>query len=71
MNKLVTILTIYFVLLNSLSYNKMGNKSAADVKSVSVDSAYVKGTFGYDLNFLKQYHKDLVLLGDSAGAITL
>jgi len=71
MNKLVTILTIYFVLLNSLSYNKMGNKSAADVKSVSVDSAYVKGTFGYDLNFLKQYHKDLVLLGDSAGAIAL
>ena len=49
----------------------MGNKSAADVKSVSVDSAYVKGTFGYDLNFLKQYHKDLVLLGDSAGAIAL
>jgi len=26
------------------------------------------GTFGYDLNFLRQYHKDIVVLGDSAGA---
>jgi hypothetical protein len=26
------------------------------------------GTFGYDLNFLRQYHKDLVVLGDSTGA---
>ena len=23
-----------------------------------------KGTFGFDLQFLKQYHKDLILLGD-------
>ena len=23
-----------------------------------------KGTFQYDLNFLKKYHKDLVVLGD-------
>lgn len=30
---------------------------------------FTKGSFGYDLNFLKQYHKDLVLLSqDSAGA---
>jgi hypothetical protein len=28
----------------------------------------MKGTFGYDLNFLKQYHKDLVVLGDNEGA---
>lgn len=26
---------------------------------------YTKGTFGYDLNFLNQYHKDLVLLHDA------
>ena len=25
-----------------------------------------KGTFGYDLQFLKQYHKDLILLGDES-----
>ena len=30
---------------------------------------YKKGTFGYDLDFLKKYHKDLVVLGDdSTGA---
>jgi hypothetical protein len=26
---------------------------------------FVKGTFGYDLDFLKQYHKDLIVLGDN------
>lgn len=26
------------------------------------------GTFGYDLQFLKQYHKDLILLGDESDA---
>jgi hypothetical protein len=29
---------------------------------------FMKGTFGYDLDFLKQYHKDIVVLGDSASA---
>ena len=31
-------------------------------------SKFMDGTFGYDLNFLKQYHKDLVVLGDNTGA---
>src|SRR6187402_3109275 len=31
-------------------------------------SKFIDGTFGYDLNFLRQYHKDIVVLGDSAGA---
>jgi len=31
-------------------------------------SKFMDGTFGYDLNFLSQYHKDLVVLGDSTGA---
>jgi hypothetical protein len=26
----------------------------------------IKGTFGYDLKFLKKYHKDLILLGDES-----
>ncbi|HEU5168327.1 MAG TPA: DUF6786 family protein [Chitinophagaceae bacterium] len=30
-------------------------------------SKFIDGTFGYDLNFLKQYHKDLIVLGDSSG----
>lgn len=29
---------------------------------------YRKGTFGYDLQLLKQYHKDLILLGDGSDA---
>jgi len=29
---------------------------------------YIKGTFGYDLQFLKKYHKDLILLGDESDA---
>lgn len=37
---------------------------AVDTNSVEFE----KGTFGYDINFLKQYHKDIVMLGDSAGA---
>ena len=31
-------------------------------------SKFIDGTFGYDLNFLRKYHKDIVVLGDSAGA---
>jgi hypothetical protein len=35
-----------------------------------IDSAskFIDGTFGYDLNFLRQYHKDLVVLGENGGA---
>jgi hypothetical protein len=35
-------------------------------------SNYPKSTFGYDLDLLKQYHKDLIVLGnDSAGAAVI
>ena len=33
--------------------------------------AYTKGTFGYDLNFLKDQHKDLVLLSDDSSKAQL
>lgn len=40
----------------------------ADTASTLPDTSYPKGSFGYDLNFLKKYHKDLLLLGtDSIG----
>jgi RimJ/RimL family protein N-acetyltransferase len=33
---------------------------------------YAKGSFGYDLHFLKQHHKDLIVLGDdSSGAAVI
>jgi len=31
-------------------------------------SKFMKGTFGYDVDFLKQHHKDIVVLGDETGA---
>jgi len=39
------------------------SESKADIVAKFID-----GTFGYDLNFLRQYHKDIVVLGDSAEA---
>ena len=45
---------------NSDEENRQSNADTA--------SKFMEGTFGYDLNFLQQYHKDLVVLGDSAGA---
>jgi len=71
MNKHLIFFTISFILLGYQSCSNTGNKSASDFKPGSTDSGYAKGTFGYDINFLKQYHKYLLLLGDSAGAITL
>jgi hypothetical protein len=49
-------ISIVFLLL--ISCNGL-NKNISD-KSLTMD--FKKGTFGYDLNFLKKYHKDLVLL---------
>ena len=31
-------------------------------------SKFMKGTFAYDVDFLKQHQKDIIVLGDSAGA---
>jgi hypothetical protein len=31
-------------------------------------SKFMEGTFGYDLNFLKQYHKDIIILGSTGDA---
>jgi hypothetical protein len=36
------------------------------------NTPYPKGSFGYDLDFLKQYHKDLIVLGsESSGAAVI
>lgn len=56
--------SIFLIMLLSAACNT----STTDDKSQSAQQGYAKGTFGYDLNFLKQYHKDIVVLGnDSAG----
>jgi hypothetical protein len=37
-----------------------------------MNNQYPKGTFGYDLDFLKQYHRDLIVLGDdTSGAAVI
>ena len=51
------------VVLAACNSDEENTESKADTASKFMD-----GTFGYDLNFLKQYHNDLVVLGDSAGA---
>jgi hypothetical protein len=51
------------LLFLSASCNQVGHKEPSRTNNV-----YEKGSFGYDLSFLKKYHNDLVLLGeDSAG----
>lgn len=51
-------LLILFITCNNVS--KEENKNTVQLSN---------GTFGFDLDFLKKYHKDLVVLGnDTAGA---
>ena len=59
----------YFLIISMITLascnNPGGNTSTTDIP----EQEYSKGTFGYDLDFLKHYHNDLVLLGeDSTGA---
>jgi len=57
------LITISMVALSACGSNL--NKPESNADSVF---KFIEGTFGYDLNFLQQYYKDLVVLGDSAGA---
>src|SRR6187551_2269448 len=57
------LISISMVVLAACNPDDQKPESKADMVSKFID-----GTFGYDLNFLRQYHKDIILLGDSAGA---
>src|SRR5678810_611836 len=57
------LICISMVVLTACNSDDEKTESKADSTSKIID-----GTFGYDLNFLRQYHKDIVVLGDSAGA---
>jgi hypothetical protein len=64
MNKFLSAILV----LAAYSCNNADIKTTVD-KTPMAKQEYAKGTFGYDLNFLHQYHKDLVLLeADSNGA---
>jgi hypothetical protein len=57
-----------FLLLACYSCDNEENKSSVGDGTITKQD-YAKGSFGYDVNFLQQYHKDLVLLQeDSNGA---
>lgn len=57
-------------ILLAIACNNNSNKETTDAgKADSI--LYAKGSFGYDLNFLKQYHKDLVLLSDDSNKAQL
>ncbi len=56
-----------FILAVSILAMWSCNKSKESTKEVVTERlAFPKGSFGYDHNFLKQYHKDLVVLGDDS-----
>src|SRR5436190_18993912 len=57
---LISIFIVVFAACNSTEERPESKADAA--------SKFMDGTFAYDLNFLKQYHKDLVVLGDSNSA---
>ncbi len=63
MNRLFGVLTLAVF----ASCNNAENKTPAssNVKTAVV-SSNAKGSFGYDCDFLKQYHKDMVILGDDS-----
>jgi hypothetical protein len=47
------------IFVTACNDDKNKNEDAADKAS-----KFMTGTFGYDLDFLKEYHKDLIVLGD-------
>jgi len=51
--------------------SKPGNQDAAVSEEKPLGVNYEKGTFGYDLDFLEQHHKDLVLLCDDSSKAQL
>lgn len=62
--------TLLFLLLAGACNNKAPQETKTNDQTSSKVN-YAKGTFGYDLNFLKQYHKDLILLHDDSNKAQL
>lgn len=60
-----------FCLLLIASCGKKGNEEKNVNEQTTSQVNYNKGTFGYDLAFLKEHHKDLVLLHDDSNKAQL
>ena len=53
---------LFLLLLMGCAIRESQNMQATEQEAQT--SAYAKGTFGYDLNFLREYHNDVLLLHD-------
>src|SRR5215207_8044336 len=62
MNKQLII--FFMVVLSSCA----GSDKEKPADNGEAAAKFMRGTFGYDLDFLKQYHKDIIILGDGAAA---
>ena len=60
---------VMLILLLGISLFQCASKEAKQEAPIPVE--YIKGQFGYDLNFLRKYHPDLVLLGEDSTAAQL
>jgi len=58
-----------FILPLAISLLQCTRKEVKQEMSLPVE--YVEGQFGYDLNFLRKHHRDLVLLGEDSTAAQL
>jgi hypothetical protein len=58
----------YLIIISMSIVAGCNSNSDKPGKDRSPSSEPIKGTFGYDVNFLKKYHKDIVVLADTSGA---
>jgi hypothetical protein len=58
----------YLISISMIVFSACSSDDKKPESKADQASKFIAGTFGYDLNFLRQYHKDIVVLGDSAGA---
>jgi hypothetical protein len=61
--KILKCIVIFIILVSCKSEKKQTEKQAMN--------SYEKGTFGYDLEFLRKYQKDLILLKSDETQIIL
>lgn len=62
----VLVILLAMTILGSCNNDKKKPEDVGDQAS-----KFIKGTFGYDLDFLKQYHKDLIVLGDENSQVII
>jgi hypothetical protein len=55
-----------FLVVSILALSACSKSKETTTENVAKVQSFPKGSFGYDLNFLKQYHKDVVVLGDDS-----